>query len=99
MIGHGSKKGMTCAKLESMREDERNNAYRKFIFNISGGDEQWFQLNNHIVQRCVDNGFVSGMTEIETLRTVIFALVKLSDEDLQRKMNEMMMRPIDIRKL
>lgn len=70
-------------------------AFETFLKNAVGENDQFrtHYLNNNIVNRCVQQGFYSGMSEIETLRSLIVVIVKLADEDLERKMMGMMTSP------
>lgn len=70
-------------------------AFETFLKNVAGENNQlWTHyLNNNVVNRCVQQGFHSGMSEIETLRSLIVVIVKLADEDLERKMVDMMTSP------
>ena len=73
----------------------RTEAFETFLNNVIGEDDTILlhYLNNSTVNRCIQNGFNSGMSETETLRALIIILVKLADDDLQRKMLDMMNKP------
>lgn len=75
-----------------MRNSE---AYERFMENLIGDNHNFeiVALANGMVNQCVNLGFNHGMSEIETLRCAILALVKVSDEDLQCKMIEMLKNP------
>lgn len=73
-------------------------AFETFLKNVIGEDDALLvnYLNNSTVNRCIQNGFNSGMSETEALRALIITLVKLADDDLQRKMLDMMNKPAPV---
>lgn len=73
----------------------RSEAYERFLKNVVGENEPLlgYCLNNNVANRCVQEGFRNGMSEIETLRSLLIVFVRLADEDLERKMMNMMTYP------
>lgn len=69
-------------------------AYDQFIANLCDGNDSEIEvmLNNRIINQCIQLGFRSGMTEVETLRVAILAIIKISDEATESKIKEFMMR-------
>lgn len=72
-----------------MRSSE---AYSRFIDNITDGNEQdaEIMLSNSMVYRCIQAGFVNGMSETETVRSIILSIIKISDEDMKAKIHKAM---------
>lgn len=76
-------------QLIDLKRDMSTESYEQFIDKINGDDPEWiFKLNNVIIRNCVELGFINGMTENETLRAAIISLVKIHDDETQRKMQE-----------
>ena len=68
-------------------------AYNRFLTNLCEGNEGELRvmLNNNLINQCVQKGFRNGMTEAETLRVAILAMIKVSDKDLECKLKAVMM--------
>jgi len=67
-------------------------AYGKFINNMGRDHKLDLMLSNSIVNQCINLGHVSGMSEVETLKFAIAAMIKLSDDDLKNKIDLAMRR-------
>lgn len=67
-------------------------AYGKFIDNMGRDHKLDLMLSNSIVNQCIKLGHVSGMSEVETLKFAISAMIKLSDDDLKNKIDLAMRR-------
>lgn len=68
-------------------------AYDTFIGNIKDDDPRWFGYSSGLVMNVINMGFQNGMSEIETLRSVVLTLMKVQDEGVQRKIYEVMVSP------
>lgn len=72
---------------------QNSDAYNKFLTNICEDREIELQvmLNNNLINQCIQNGYYSGMTEIETLRAAIIAMIHVSDKYLEDKIKNAML--------
>lgn len=79
--------------IDGDRQVKDSDAYNKFLTNLCDGREGELQvmLNNSLINQCIRNGYNSGMTEIETLRAAILAMIHVSDKDLEDKIKAAMM--------
>ena len=75
-------------------------AFSAFIENLAGDDEEFCKVmhQNSLLNHAVNHGFRSGMSEIEVLRSVVLAAIKISDAETERKIHEMMLSPSPVYK-
>ena len=65
-----------------------SDAYNRFLENLCEGKEGELKSMqyNSMVNQCIQLGFRSGVSEVETLRSAILAMIKVSDDDLEEKL-------------
>ena len=65
-----------------------SDAYNMFLEKLCEGDEAGLKvmLHNSMVNQCIQLGFRNGMSEVETLKAAILAMIKVSDADLEEKL-------------
>ena len=65
-----------------------SDAYNRFLENLCEGDEAGLKvmLNNNMVNQCNQLVFRNGMSEVETLKAAILAMIKVSNADLEEKL-------------
>lgn len=71
----------------------QSETYEKFLKTL---DESEFKVwqQNALINQAVQLGLRSDLTEVETLKVIIMSMLKIYNDDVTEKLDEMMRNPV-----